>query len=194
MYLVDTDVISEARKGDKANAGVQEFFQKTARDDITLHLSVITIGEMRQGAEIIRHRGDKLQADRLDRWLDRVTTHYAEAILPFDEETAHLLGLVARTASGKSTRQTDCSHSIDLRSDRRDSQYCPLPANGRATPQPILLTSGFWGPATSVKPRPLSFADCLDVTRARFTNSSIARYFGSACSSAAWRPHHPMRP
>lgn len=92
MYLVDTDVISGARKGDKANAGVQEFFQKTARDDITLHLSVITIGEMRQGVETIRHRGDKPQADRLERWLDRVTTHYAEAILPFDEETAHVWG------------------------------------------------------------------------------------------------------
>lgn len=92
MYLVDTDVISEARKGDKANAGVQAFFRNAARDDTALYLSVITIGEMRQGVEIIRHRGDKAQADRLERWLYRVTTDYSDAILPFDEETAHIWG------------------------------------------------------------------------------------------------------
>lgn len=92
MYLVDTDVISEVRKGDKANAGVQAFFRNAARDESTLFLSVITIGEMRQGVESIRHRGDKAQADRLERWLNRVTTDYSEAILPFDEETAHVWG------------------------------------------------------------------------------------------------------
>lgn len=92
MYLVDTDVISEARKADKANSGVQEFFRNAARDDAALYLSAITIGEMRQGVEIIRHRGDKPQADRLERWLDRVTTDYSDAILPFDEETAHVWG------------------------------------------------------------------------------------------------------
>lgn len=92
MYLVDTDVISEVRKGEKANAGVQAFFRNAARDDSALFLSVITIGEMRQGVESIRHRGDKTQADRLERWLNRVTSDYAEAILPFDEETAHVWG------------------------------------------------------------------------------------------------------
>lgn len=92
MYLVDTDVISEARKGDKANAGVQEFFRNATREAATLYLSVITIGELRQGVEIIRHRGDKPQADRLERWLNRVTNDYSDAILPFDEETAHIWG------------------------------------------------------------------------------------------------------
>jgi toxin FitB len=89
---VDTDVISEARKGDKANAGVQEFFQTAIRDKTGLFLSVITIGELRQGVERIRHRGDDAQAKRLEGWLDRVTTDYAEAIIPFDEETAHIWG------------------------------------------------------------------------------------------------------
>jgi len=92
MYLVDTDVISEARKGDKANAGVRAFFHDVVRDDVALFLSVITIGELRQGVERIRHRGDKPQAGRLECWLARVTNHYADAILPFDEETAHIWG------------------------------------------------------------------------------------------------------
>lgn len=92
MYLVDTDVISEARKGAKANAGVRAFFQRAIRDETALFLSVITVGELRQGVEIIRHRGDQAQADRLEGWLDRVTHDYADAILPFDEEAAHVWG------------------------------------------------------------------------------------------------------
>ncbi|MBL8271593.1 type II toxin-antitoxin system VapC family toxin [Steroidobacter sp.] len=92
MYLVDTDVISEARKGVKANAGVQEFFRKAAREEAPLYLSVVTVGEMRQGIEIIRHRGDQPQADHLEQWLNRITADYSDAILPFDEETAHVWG------------------------------------------------------------------------------------------------------
>jgi len=48
-----------------------------------------TIGELRQGAERIRHRGDVAQAKRLERWLRLVTTTYAQAILDFDGEIAH---------------------------------------------------------------------------------------------------------
>jgi len=40
----------------------------------------------------IRRRGDGAQAKRLGRWLKQVTTIYAESILPFDEETAHVWG------------------------------------------------------------------------------------------------------
>jgi predicted nucleic acid-binding protein len=92
MYLVDTDVISEARKGQKANPGVREFFVTAGREAIPVYLSVVTIGELRQGVERIRHRGDTAQATRLERWLRQVTTTYGEAILPIDEETAHIWG------------------------------------------------------------------------------------------------------
>ena len=56
MYLVDTNVISEARKGRKANPGVQRFFRAVEAEN--LYLSVQTIGEIRRGLENIRHRGD----------------------------------------------------------------------------------------------------------------------------------------
>ena len=92
MYLVDTDVISEIRKGDKANPGVRAFFATTTRESVDLYLSVVTIGELRLGVERIQHRGDDAQAKRLGRWLKQVTTRYAESILPFDEETAHVWG------------------------------------------------------------------------------------------------------
>ena len=92
MFLVDTDVISEARKGDKANSGVREFLGNASRNNIALFLSAISIGELRQGVENIRHRGDSAQAARLERWLDRLTVDYADAILPFDQETAQIWG------------------------------------------------------------------------------------------------------
>jgi len=90
MYLVDTNIISEARKGKKANPGVQEFFQKTDSTDI--YLSVQTIGEIRRGLENIRHRGDLPQANKLEKWLDLVVVDYADKILSFDEECAQVWG------------------------------------------------------------------------------------------------------
>ena len=92
MYLIDTDVISEARKGEKTNAGVRRFLANANREKNAPYLSAVTIGELRQGVERIRHRGDGPQAARLERWLDRVTSDYAGAILPFDDETAHIWG------------------------------------------------------------------------------------------------------
>ena len=92
VYLLDTDVISEIRKGLSANPGVREFFAKVIRDATNLYLSTVTIGELRQGVERIRHRGDAAQAKRLERWLGTVTTTHSHAILPFDEECAHVWG------------------------------------------------------------------------------------------------------
>jgi toxin FitB len=92
MYLVDTDVISEARKGDRGNAGVRAFFSRASQESAEVYLSAITIGELRQGVERIRHRGDKSQAQRLEQWLLRVTSIYADRILPLDEETAQIWG------------------------------------------------------------------------------------------------------
>jgi hypothetical protein len=92
MYLVDTDVISEIRKGERANVGVRAFFENASREGLELFLSVVTIGELRQGVERIRHRGCIEQASLLERWLKLVSRTYADAILPIDEETAHVWG------------------------------------------------------------------------------------------------------
>ncbi|MGN6454082.1 MAG: type II toxin-antitoxin system VapC family toxin [Steroidobacteraceae bacterium] len=92
MYLVDTDVISEARKGAKCNPGVLGFFARASAEGTDLYLSVVTIGELRQGVERIRHRGDQSQAQRLERWLLQLTCEYADRILSIDEEIAHVWG------------------------------------------------------------------------------------------------------
>lgn len=92
MYLIDTEVISELRKGSRANPGVQTFFRDAASGDIPLYLSAVTIGELRQGAESLRHRGDSAQADILEVWLNCLCEDYADSILPLDAETAHVWG------------------------------------------------------------------------------------------------------
>jgi predicted nucleic acid-binding protein len=90
MYLVDTNVISEARKGKKANLGVQKFFQTIEADGI--YLSVQTLGEIRRGLENVKHRGDLPQARKLEKWLDLVVVEYGDRILSFDGECAQVWG------------------------------------------------------------------------------------------------------
>jgi predicted nucleic acid-binding protein len=92
MYLVDTDVISEMRRGRSANAGVRAFFASAVAEAADLYLSVITLGELRRGVELIRYRGDGAQARRLERWLVQVTAQHGDALLPVDEEVAQVWG------------------------------------------------------------------------------------------------------
>ena len=90
MYLVDTNVIAEARKGKNANPGVRDFWQTVADTDI--FITAQTIGEIRRGVENIRHRGDSTQAARLEAWLDLVVSQYSDRILAFDTDCAQVWG------------------------------------------------------------------------------------------------------
>jgi toxin FitB len=90
VYLIDTNVISEARKGSRSNAGVQRFWQEANEADIFLPVQVI--GEIRRGLENIRGRGDLAQAARLEHWLDQLVGLYADRILGFDLDCAQLWG------------------------------------------------------------------------------------------------------
>ncbi len=92
MYLLDTNVLSELRKQRKADRGVQRFFERAAENSDPLYLSVITIGKLRRGIELIRHRGDGTQAARLETWLDVILDEYEEHILGLDADTAQLWG------------------------------------------------------------------------------------------------------
>ena len=92
MYLVDTNVISEVRKKSKANRGVIDFFKTASEQNASLFISVITVGELRRGVNIIRHRGDKKQADLLEQWLNLLLDEYAESILDFTATEAQVWG------------------------------------------------------------------------------------------------------
>ena len=85
MFLIDTNVISEWRKGTRCDANVASWFASIDADD--LYLSVMVLGEIRKGIEGLRSR-DPLQARALDTWLARVDKAFGDRILPIDGEVA----------------------------------------------------------------------------------------------------------
>ncbi|RQS08742.1 type II toxin-antitoxin system VapC family toxin [Burkholderia sp. Bp9002] len=92
MFLIDTNVISEIRKGKRTNKGVQACFRQAEADASPLYLSVVTVSELRRGVDLIRHRGDLRQASALDAWLGALLSDYAPNILPVDIDVGQLWG------------------------------------------------------------------------------------------------------
>jgi hypothetical protein len=104
MYLIDTNVISEARKRAKANRGVIAFFETVVASSEPVFLSAISVGELRRGVELVRHRGDADQARRLEAWLTSVVESFGQRILAFDADAAQVWGYL---------RVPDPGHAID---------------------------------------------------------------------------------
>lgn len=92
MYLLDTNVISEVRKGSRANSGVLAFFRHVSQSNTQVYLSAVTIGELNRGLQLVRHRGDLDQAIILEKWLTEVVVEYEANILHFGTEEAILWG------------------------------------------------------------------------------------------------------
>lgn len=88
-YLIDTNIISEVRKGAQCNPHVAAWY--AAVDDGELYLSVLVLGEIRKGIERTRAKRPD-QAKALEEWLDTVTRSFAERILPIDQTTAQEWG------------------------------------------------------------------------------------------------------
>jgi predicted nucleic acid-binding protein len=88
-FLLDTNVISELRKGADADPGVAEWFAEL--DDREVFLSVLTIGELRRGVESIRRR-DAGQAESLVAWLEQLRTLFADRLIAVDSEIAERWG------------------------------------------------------------------------------------------------------
>lgn len=94
MYLLDTNVVSEVRKGARANAGVRRFF--AAADPEALFLPVQVVGEIRAGIAKLRRRraGDDLQrAAAYEAWLHQeLLAGYGERVIDFDTDCALVWG------------------------------------------------------------------------------------------------------
>jgi toxin FitB len=88
-YLLDTNVISELRKGERANTNVREWFE--GLDDEEIYLSVLSIGEIRRGIESVRRR-DPDSAAALDSWLARLDEAHGDRILAVDRTVAEEWG------------------------------------------------------------------------------------------------------
>jgi predicted nucleic acid-binding protein len=88
-YLVDTNVVSELRKGERCNRGVASWFATIESDEV--YLSVVTLGELRKGIENIRRR-DQPSAQALETWLLELTTSHEDRLLPIDQTIAEQWG------------------------------------------------------------------------------------------------------
>jgi hypothetical protein len=97
-FLLDTNVVSELRKGARADARLLQWFDGISEADI--HLSALVIGELRRGVELVRAR-DARQANALDRWLTRLVAQHGDRILAVDLQVAEEWGRLSarRTAS-----------------------------------------------------------------------------------------------
>jgi predicted nucleic acid-binding protein len=96
-YLLDTNVVSELRKGSRCHARVASWFEGV--DDQDLGLSVLVIGEIRRGIEAVRRR-DSRGASALERWLGRLLREHAERVLPIDARVAEEWGRLSAIRPG----------------------------------------------------------------------------------------------
>lgn len=88
-WLVDTNILSELRKGERAPDGIRRWFAAAAEED--LYTSVLVLGEVRRGIESIRRR-DLPSALALEQWLARLETNFADRVLPIDTRVADCWG------------------------------------------------------------------------------------------------------
>lgn len=88
-FLIDTNIISEVRKGARCDAKVAAWYASI--NDVDLYLSVLVLGEIRKGIELARPR-DPAKADALEAWLVAVQAAFGERILPIDRAVSDQWG------------------------------------------------------------------------------------------------------
>ncbi len=87
-FLLDTNVVSELRKR-TPDAGVAAWFDSV--DSRQLYLSVLTVGEIRQGICRLQRR-DRAQAAVFDQWLAGLLRGYSDRVVPITAEVAEEWG------------------------------------------------------------------------------------------------------
>ncbi len=81
-FLIDTNVISELKKGHKAAPHVTVWFTALLPENI--FTSVIVLGEIRRGIELVARR-DKPQAEIFEQWYLLVRQRLGDRVLLIDE-------------------------------------------------------------------------------------------------------------
>lgn len=88
-YLLDTNVLSEIRKGKNGNAAVREWWSGTEVSD--LHISVMVVGEIRRGIDRL-HPRSPARVRELENWLVSVIHAFGERLLNVDRNVANIWG------------------------------------------------------------------------------------------------------
>ena len=95
MYLVDTNIVSEARRGRREAV---DWLRSV--DPAAFYLSVITLGEISRGAAL-KQKSDPVVADRLLAWLQILRTTYGARILPVTDSIAIAMGPACGAAAAR---------------------------------------------------------------------------------------------
>lgn len=88
-FLLDTDVLSQLQKR-KPDGRVVDWLSSRRSEE--LHISVLSVGEVRRGATNLRHRGDLPQALALERWVSDLRVMFGDRIVPVSLEIADAWG------------------------------------------------------------------------------------------------------
>lgn len=92
MYLVDTNVLSEVRKGPRCHPNVANWAASTPAGQMSI--SALVLGEIRLGIERVRPR-DPVQARTYESWLDQLHRDFAPRILTVDRDVADVWGRIS---------------------------------------------------------------------------------------------------
>ncbi|MGH3812607.1 MAG: type II toxin-antitoxin system VapC family toxin [Pseudonocardiaceae bacterium] len=133
-FLLDTNVVSELRKR-TPDAGVAAWFDSV--DSRQLYLSVLTVGEIRQGICRLQRR-DPVQAAVFDQWLAGLLRGYSDCVVPVTAEVAEEWGRLKRPRSGTRRRRPAGRHREGARLDARHPQHQPRRHHRSAAAQPVL--------------------------------------------------------
>lgn len=83
-YLLDTNILSERRRR-QANPAVVAWLDAVPEGQ--LRLSVLSLGEIRYGVELLAAR-DPRAAEPIEAWLAELTDRFAERLLPVTHQVA----------------------------------------------------------------------------------------------------------
>jgi toxin FitB len=84
-YLLDTNVVSEIRKGAQGHVQVMSWWKSTKASQV--YLSVLTLGEIREGILRIKDK-DSNRARHLGVWLTGLSRFFSSRLVPVDEAVA----------------------------------------------------------------------------------------------------------
>jgi predicted nucleic acid-binding protein len=88
-FLLETNVFSELRRGTNCCPQVAAWTASTRQD--RHYLSVLTIGEIRKGIEMLKRRAPQ-QCPAFEKWLETVQIQYEADILPITDAVSERWG------------------------------------------------------------------------------------------------------
>jgi hypothetical protein len=98
-YLVDTNVISAGAPPEAVKR--TELVQWMDSHSPDLFMSAVTVAEIADGIAKAKREGAKRKASDLSAWLQAVLHLYSNRVLPFDDSTAEIAGVLSDLARGR---------------------------------------------------------------------------------------------